>query len=218
MPIFDEPEGDDEHSADAPIRVCPHCATQSRTAGDFCPHCGKSFLKRSRRMSRRAKVVLAATLALLLLGGGGTAVALKIQSDNEAQERRERAARIAKEQREREERERRAEEKREREEREAQEALDEIELEGRTALEKDLRKAITKHARGLVSDGLLDGPILKSVCDPVGGGRDDLEAKTGKYECMAVSEENADGTMRGYSYDATINYDKFTYSWKLGDS
>jgi hypothetical protein len=59
--------------------------------------------------------------------------------------------------------------------------------------------------------------VLKTVCDPVGGGRDDLEAQTGKYECMAVRTENTDGTMRGYSYSGTINYDEFTYSWQLGD-
>jgi hypothetical protein len=67
-----------------------------------------------------------------------------------------------------------------------------------------------------VSTGLLDGPILKAVCDPVGGGRDDLEAHTGRYDCMAVHTEASDGTMRGYTYNGTINYDEFSYSWKLG--
>ena len=33
---------------------------------------------------------------------------------------------------------------------------------------------------------------------------------------MAVSEERPDGSLRGYTYDATINYVKYSYSWKLG--
>jgi hypothetical protein len=68
-----------------------------------------------------------------------------------------------------------------------------------------------------VSDGLLDGPILRTLCDPVGGGRDDLSSRTGKYECLAVTETDADGTSRGYSFHATINYKEFTFSWGLGN-
>lgn len=212
--MADEHDQPHEH---APTRVCRHCSTQSQTDGEFCPHCGKSFTRRRRRLGRRARLVLVGIL-VLLVGGGGTAVGLKAKHDSDVKAKREQeqrtAARIAAaekaEQREREERERREEERK-------QEALDDIERASRRELEKGLRRAVTKHAREYVGEGLLEGPILKSVCDPVGGGRDDLEAKTGKYECMAVNEERGDGTYRGYSYNATINYDKFTYSWKLGD-
>ena len=95
-------------------------------------------------------------------------------------------------------------------------SLDAIERSSRRRLERSLERAVAKDARELVTDGLLDGPILSGSCDPVGGGRDDLEAQTGKYECMAINEGLGDGTVRGYVYDGTINYDKFTYSWQLG--
>ncbi len=79
------------------------------------------------------------------------------------------------------------------------------------------RSVASKHARSLVTEGLLTGPIVRSTCDPVGGGRDDLEAHTGRYECLAVNEDHDDGTYSGYSYQGTINYDEGTYSWRLGN-
>lgn len=209
--LFDDPAVEPE--SPVPTRLCPHCSTQSQTAGDFCPHCGKSLVRRRRSLGKRAKLVLGLVALLLLAGGGSTAVAMKVHHDSTVKAEHQRQQRIAdakRAERDRRERERRAEEDR-------QNALDQIERDSRRDLEKGLRKAITKHARDLVSKGLLDGPILRSECDPVGGGRDDLEAHTGKYDCMAVHTEASDGTMRGYTYTGTINYDTFTYSWKLGD-
>ncbi len=214
--LFDDPEGAPQ--AHPPTRVCPHCATQSQVEGEYCPRCGKAFARQRRSLGRRGTVLLVAALLLLVGGGAATSIGLQVRSDNRTEAAREKAQRIAAQ--EREERERRAEEE-ERllaEAEEEQQALDAVEKSGRRQLEGSLRAAITKDARETVADGLLNGPILKSVCDPVGGGRDDLEARTGKYECMAVTEENLDGTMRGYTYDATINYDKYSYSWKLGPS
>jgi hypothetical protein len=211
--LFDDPQGEQPAEAAVPTRLCPHCSTQSQTAGEFCPHCGKSLVRRRRTLGRRGKLILAVIVVVVLGGGASTAVAMKVQHDDQAKAERARKDGIAEQERQRRER----QERQQREEEERQSALDDIERESRQELEKGLRKASTKHAREVVAGGLLDGPILKTVCDPVGGGRDDLEAQTGKYECMAVRTENTDGTMRGYSYSGTINYDEFTYSWQLGD-
>jgi cell division protein FtsB len=202
----------DEPSED-PVRVCPKCSTQSRTAGEFCPHCGASFVRGRRKMSRKAKRILAA-IAVLVLAGAGTATAMKISSDKKAE--RERKAQIA-EEREEQERREEAAARAEEEEREAQEALDDIERDARKDLEKGLRKSIKEDAEEKVAEGLLDGPVLSVSCDPVGGGRDDLTSRTGKYDCLAVTEISGSGTMRGYSYHGTINYKKFSWSWGLGD-
>jgi hypothetical protein len=165
-----------------------------------------------RRWSRRRKVLVGVILGLILLGGGGTAVAMKVQHDKDVRAEKQRkaaeAARVARERRQRQD----AAER----QKKAQEALDKIEVEGRKDLERALQKAITKDARQRVADGVLDGPILKTLCDPVGGGRDDLTSRTGKYECIAATELNDDGTYRGYSFHATINYKEFSYSWGLG--
>jgi hypothetical protein len=209
--LFDDPAARPEPAA--PTRLCPHCSTQSQTAGDYCPHCGKSLVRRRRRtLGKRAKIVIGLVALLLVAGSGSTAVAMKVHHDNTVKAEQLKLKRIAdakRAARQRREREQRAEENR-------QNALDEIERNSRRDLEKSLRKAITKDARRLVANGLLDGPILRAVCDPVGGGRDDLDAHTGRYDCMAVHTEASDGTMRGYTYNGTINYDEFSYSWKLG--
>jgi hypothetical protein len=195
-----------------PVRVCRSCSTQATTDGSFCPHCGKSYMGRRRRLGRRGKLIVVLASLLLLASGAATAVAMKIERDNEAQAKRERAARLAADRREAADRE--ADQRRE--EQELQDSLDAIERSSRRTLERSLERAVAKDARGLVTDGLLDGPILSGSCDPVGGGRNDLDAQTGKYECLAINEKMADGTARGYVYDGTINYDKFTYSWSLG--
>jgi hypothetical protein len=160
-------------------------------------------------LSKRTKVIAAVVAGVVLIGGGATAAVLKIQHDNEVEEDREQAAR------EEEERQRQAEREQRREERE-QAALDDVERFGRQVLVKDLQKSITKDANEQVAAGLLDGPILRTVCTPVGGGSEDLSEPTGKYECLAVTEESPDGTARGYSYGATINYEKYSYTWRLG--
>ena len=201
-----------------PIRVCRHCSVQSQVAGEFCPHCGKAFARRQRfgrlrKTSRRAKIVVAAVIALLVAGGVVGLVLKERHDDQIAAEKKEKEEAAAQAEAERVA----AEQEREREEAESQAALDDLELEGRKDLERGLRKEIKKDAEEKVNLGLLEGPILSAHCDPVGGGRDDLEAKTGKYECMAVNEENADGTARGYEYDGTINYDEFSYTWQLAD-
>jgi hypothetical protein len=46
--------------SDEPQRVCPHCATVSRTRADRCPWCRRGY-------RRRAGLVLAATAAISVL-------------------------------------------------------------------------------------------------------------------------------------------------------
>ena len=193
--------------ATPPVRVCPHCAAQAQVAGEFCPHCGGPY-GRKKRWTRRRKIVLAAVVAILVLGGAGAGVALKIEHDNDVEATREAREKT-------EEREQARERERQREE-DAQAALDDVERDARRSLVRDLERSITKDGRKKVAAGLLDGPITKTSCTPVGGGSDDLSEPTGKYECLAVTMENADGTSSGYPVDATINFDDFSYTWQFG--
>jgi hypothetical protein len=174
-------------------------------------------MARRRRLGRRLKLSLVVGFVLILAGGGGTAAALKVKHDKDVKaERQVRAEKVASIARDRRERELAAERDRKRK-RDAKEALDRIELEGRKDLERSLEKAIKKDALQRVAEGVLDGPILNTSCDPVGGGRDDLTSRTGKYECIAATELHDDGSSRGYSFHGTINYKEFSYTWALGD-
>jgi hypothetical protein len=198
-----------EPTGQAPVKVCPNCAVQERTTGEFCPHCGAPYHRKPRglkRLSKRAKIIVGAVILVLLLAGGATAAVLKVQHDNDAKaekNREEAAARQRAQQAAQAERERKADEQ--------------VQVALRRNIVKELQKAVTKDARGQVNDGLLDGPIKRTSCDPVGGGNvDDLTARTGKFECIAVNKENGDGTAEGYRFSATINYEELSYSWHLG--
>jgi hypothetical protein len=157
---------------------------------------------------------------LVLLAGGGTATTLvmKHQRDQDAQHRRAQAAEQRAANHRREVAVQRAADRAAADARKAQAAQDAVTRSVRRSLVNDMRKAITKDARGRVADGLLDGPIYGTQCDPVGGGNlSNLDAHTGRYSCLAYNKKNDDGTIEGYGFTATVNYEKFSYQWHLGN-
>ena len=176
----------------APPRVCPKCSALERTSGPFCPHCGASYERRKRRMARRTKLILAALVVLLVLGGGAAAVTVKLGHDDQvARQRREAgnawldAANAA-------------------DARKRQQAADDLAAKRRAdkvqralrhSLIRSVEHSVTKDAQKDVANGLLTGPIISTTCTPVGGGSvDDLTARTGKFECIAVNKITGDGT------------------------
>jgi hypothetical protein len=186
----------------APTRICRKCSVQSTAAGDFCPGCGTSYVRRSRRPSR--KVLIAVLVVLVLVAGAGTAVGVKRHDDGVD---RDRAA--AAEDREAAQQGQDAAT--------ALEAANDVERESRLELVTYLEKAITKDAKESVTDGVLDGPIKSTQCTATGGGStDDLTALTGTFECLAVNKENADGTLSGYRYAGTAEWGTGSVTWRLG--
>jgi hypothetical protein len=194
-----------------PTRVCAKCSVQTQTSGEYCPHCGNSYVVRRRRLSRKAVVAIVASVvaALVLAGGAATALTLKAKHDREAAaaERRE-AAQEATE---------KAEAARQ-ERREAKAAAEQAERDSRGQLVRQMQKSITKDAKERVVDGVLDGPIYYTSCDPLGGGSvDDLTALTTTFECIAVNEKLGGGQVRGWVFSATANWDEGSWSWRLGN-
>ena len=211
-----------------PTKVCPHCSVQTETSGDFCPSCGKGYANRRRGISRKA---IALTLGLLLMVCLiATGVALKIRHDRDqtreavalADRRAEEAAALA---------DREAEEAAALEVQEAADAADaakearqeakaaaaRAERRVRTELVKQMQDSITKDAKERVADGDLEGPIFYTSCDPLGGGSvDDLTALTTTFECIAVNERLDGGQFRGWVFSATANWDKGSWTWRLG--
>lgn len=194
-------------------RVCRRCSVQSDAAGNFCPNCGRSYTRVG--LSKRTKLVAGAVIVAVLLGVGVTAAVAKVhhdQADTAAQAAADaKAANLA-----REKAKAKAAAARKKA---AKRADDNAERRDRHAAVKQMQQSITKDAGKNVASGLLDGPILYTTCDPLGGGStDDLTALTTTFSCLAVNKKNGDGTVSGYSFHATENWTAGTYSWGLGSS
>jgi uncharacterized protein HemX len=207
-----------------PQRVCRKCAAISHARGDFCPHCGAPYARRGplrktrtriARWSRKRKALVFGLPLLLLLLAAGVGAYLKIDHDNQVQadrERQEEARRQAAAERQR-EREQAAQE-----ERELQADLDRIDRQLRRKTVRGLERAVTEDAQDAVNDGILDGPILRTECDPAPGETPmDLSVSTAAYDCLAVYKIDTDGTYTGWTYTANINFDTGRYSWSLGE-
>jgi predicted nucleic acid-binding Zn ribbon protein len=184
-----------EPEAVASKRLCPHCSAISETEGEFCPRCGGSLLRGSRRLSRRTTTILAAALLALLVAGGASALVVKHNRD--ASHRRLAAAQTAAA--------------------EAKRSETAVQIAARHASEREMQASITKWARKLAASGSLDGPILRTSCQPVGGGSENLSEITVKYDCLSVDKDNADGSSSGYAVHATMAFSTGQYQWGLGD-
>lgn len=206
-------ENPESPSSPVPIKVCGKCSVQTRTSGDFCPHCGHSYVARSRGISKRVLGVVAAVVLVLALAGGG--FALKMRSD-EAEQREAAAAERAEAAAEKKQAEEEAAEAAD-QERRVQQAAERAERAERKSIITQMQASITKDAKKRVADGELEGPIFYTSCDPLGGGSvDDLTALTTTFECLAVNEKLGGGQVRGWVFSSTVNWDEGSWSWRLG--
>jgi hypothetical protein len=196
--------GEDLH---APTKVCANCSVQTQTDGQFCPNCGRSFNRRQRPGWLKWAVLGLLVVALLSAAGFGLVLSARhnraVDDAKDAAHRKavataqaksDAAAQVA-----------------------AKNVSERRERDGRHELVSQMQASVTKDARKSARSGVLDGPIFYTSCDPLGGGStDDLTALTTTFECMAVDKKNDDGTVEGYVFSATANWDEQTYSWRLG--
>ncbi len=199
---------------DVPTRLCPHCAALSQTSGDFCPHCGSRFIAAGRAgVSTRVKVAALCVLAVFVLGGAGVGVAIKVHHDNQVAAQHRQAAAAARAHQlavQRAQAARRAQQA-------AQQAQRAAEISQRQSLEGQLQTAITNDATQKAYAGVLfNGPALSTTCTPISGGSSqDLSRSTGTYSCLAIYQNNGDGTSSGYGYTGIINFDTGNMTWQL---
>lgn len=164
---------------------------------------------RSRPSRRRLGLWAAIIIGVVLLAGGGVAVAIKLQNDQAAAEK----AAIAQETEEAEA----AEQARAEAEEERQAAADQRERDSREVAVDGVEGSIKTMAEGHVEEGIIDGPIIDVSCDPLdGGSTDDLAQKTTVFQCFVANLDNGDGTMSGYYYNATMNWDSGQYTYGFG--
>jgi hypothetical protein len=169
----------------------------------------RGSVPKNRRAARWLVFVGAAVLLLGLVAGG---IAWKIADDaRQAEAAAEAAAESA------------AAEEREAREREeaaavaAQARRDEAERADRRASVMQIEASVKQMAEKHAADGVIEGPILEVSCSPVGGGSaDDLTEQTTVFECFAAYKDNGDGTMSGWTYNATMNWSSGSYTYGLG--
>jgi hypothetical protein len=204
-------------------RVCSKCSAQAMTTEDHCPNCGASYM-RQRGFSKRGKIALTASIIAILLIAGLTGLLVKRSSDQHAAKvaaAKSRAAAsssaavIAKSQAAAAAAAAAAESSSAAAA--ASAAADTLERDRRKVIVEAMQASITKDARKDVSDGILDGPIKRTECTPVGGGSDDLlQDTTGQFSCIAVNKISSDGTESGYRFTAVVNWSTTEYTWHLG--
>ena len=193
-----------------PVRVCRKCAVQSHTTEARCPNCGASYLRGLRRFQRRrTRVLVVAVPVLVLLSSAAAGAYLKIEHDADVRERREAAEQRARDEAE-------AREQAKQDEAEQQAALDELEIETRESAVKELEQNIESDAEENVAEGILDGPILETQCDATTGAPEELETTRGEFDCLAANERSDDGTIEGYRYSGSIDYESGELRWRLG--
>lgn len=164
-----------------------------------------------RKVSKRGLVIAAAVVAAVLVIGGGGALAWKVANDQQVAAAEHEAAEKAA-----------AEEaaKKEAEERAAAvaAAAEKTERDTRTAAIPGIEESIRVMAEGHIADELIDGPVLSVDCSPVNGGStDDLTEQTTVFECFVANVDNGDGTMTGYTYNATMNWSTGSYTYGIGE-
>lgn len=193
-------------------KICSKCSVQSLTVGGFCPSCGTPYVSRRRFASvNKRLVVIAATVLLAVIAGIG--ITMNIQHTNQVNADQAAAASAAD-----------AENKRQAEATRASEAAaaakqaaDATKRAQRKLIVTALEESVKKDAESRVTKGVLDGPITRASCTPLGGGSsDDLTAITGTFQCIAVNKTEADGSSSGYRFSATVNWNDASYSWHLG--
>ena len=199
-------------SLEPQTKVCRKCSVQSLTVGGYCPSCGTPYVARQ-RFARVNKRLVAIAAAVLIIAAAGIAISLNIQQTNQVNAEKAAAASAAE-----------AENKRQAEATRAsqaaaaaKEAADSTKRAQRKLIVTSLEDSIKKDAESRVAKGVLDGPITRASCTPLGGGSsDDLTAITGTFQCIAVNKTEADGSSSGYRFSATVNWNDASYSWHLG--
>ena len=204
-----------QEEREAPIRVCRKCSAQAQTGGEFCPHCGARYATRQR--SAKARLLMIGLPVVILLIAGGVAAALVVHHNNqvaaqhraaEAKARRVAAARLAA---------RRAAQRQAqaaaRVKRAAAQAKADLAKIERQSIVNALQGAVKNDAEKDVSDGVLNGPIMKVQCQPATAV--DATAPIASYTCLAATSES-NGVLSGYRFSASINVNTGSYSWHLG--
>lgn len=89
-------------------------------------------------------------------------------------------------------------------------------LDHRTKMVEQIVESVKGSAQELLDKGLINGSILDASCNPVAGGSlDEISESTTTFECFVATEDNGDGSQKGYFWDVTQNWDSGRYTWSF---
>ena len=205
------PQPDDEVAADrAPEDAADTSLTPNDEQRENFTDLPESDTPKQGNRKRRAWIGIA-TAVVLVLGLVGGGVAWKSAHDAQVvAEANAAAAVVAKAAA-------KAEAEKEAAAEEAQQEADDLERADRAAAVDGIEASVKTMAEGHATEGIIDGPIIDASCSPVGGGSmDDLDESTTVFECFVANKDNGDGTMSGYTYNATMNWSTGSYTYSLG--
>ena len=191
-------------------QTCPSCGREEATAARNCPHCGASYVVVQPKLSKRAKLWIAAGVVLVLAAGGiGYLIASpsinhlkKTAAEREAERNaafvKRETARLKAEQR-------------------LHRGVGASTSKTPAALVTDLRAAITADAQARVAAKTFRGPIQETDCEAVTHGPYVPNKVHGGYECIAVSSNIAKGVQVGgkigYPFWAIVDFRHRTFAW-----
>jgi hypothetical protein len=212
-------------ATELPVRTCPHCGFEERSARERCSRCGKSVLVRPPRLrGRRKTVVIVGGTALF---AAVVAVLAVVLSDVTADRNKREAAADAKQV---------AAEKVRLHKLQAPHrgsatqlrptagASDQEVLAARAALVRAAETSITRDAQGRAGRGELQGPIVRTECGPLLKAKnavpDDrvLTKPVGRYDCVAIKrsitgESGQTVGQLGFAFVAALDFKRYTYVW-----
>jgi type II secretory pathway pseudopilin PulG len=98
-----------------------------------------------------------------------------------------------------------------------EESRQDSERQQRAAMIPEIEAAIATMAEEHIADGMIDGAVLDVGCTPVDRySLDDLTQPSAVLECFVGTEDVGDGMMRGYDYNATVDWETGRYSYGFG--
>lgn len=200
-------------------KICQKCSVQAETEGNFCPNCGASYsgAKKDFKISKKTMIV---AISAVVLCGATLAVVLGVTNSNQniaAEKVATEASAVASRSTQAVASRSAAAAASESAAAKTKADKDAVERIIRQTIITSLEASILKDAQKRETEGRLTGPFTRASCTPLGGGSiDDLTAKTGTFECIAVNKKNDDGSESGNVFSATVNWTAAEYQWHLG--